>query len=479
MEATMAGTDTQVRYQALADDLAGRIARGQLKPGDRLPSVRELCRIHTASPATVTHALHLLEDRSLIEARPRSGFFVRRKSRHIAPPEQCAAPGLPQTVELAEHHRLLLEFRRGINRDWLGRARIDPSLYPSVALQRHMTQLARRDPTLLAHDVLATGDRALCEQLARRSVLLGCDWSPDEILVTHGETQAIAIALRVCTKPGDVVAIQAPSHMSLLNLLEVEGRQVVEIPSHPCDGLSVDALEIALQRGNIAACVFSANFPNPTCSLMSDEAKRRTVALLAEHKVTLIEDDTGGDLYFGERRPPPLKAFDETGDVLYCADLSTILGAGLSLGYVVSGRHRLTFEHAQTCVSDPVPLLFQRTAAAFMEGGQFEPYLRRLRHTLADNVAAYRDLIAEHFPAGTRVADTPGGYLLWVELPRQVDTAELQRRALPHGIHFAPGRFFCHQRDFDNCLRLNVGHLLTPLIETSIMTLGRLAHDLV
>ena len=474
----MAGTDATVRYQVLADDLAGRIARGQLKPGDRLPSVRELCRIHTASPATVTHALHLLEDHSLIEARPRSGFFVRRKPRLIAPPEQCATPGLPQTVELAEHHRLLMEFRRGIDRDWLGRARIDPALYPSVALQRHMTQLARREPNLLAQDVSANGDRALCEQLARRSVLLGCDWSPDEILVTHGETQAIAIALHVTTKPGDVIAIQAPSHMSQLNVLEVEGRQVVEIPSHPCDGLSVDALEIALERGNIAACVLSANFPNPTCSLMSDEAKQRTVTILAAHKVPLIEDDTGGDLYFGERRPPPFKAFDDTGNVLYCSDLSTILGTGLSLGYVVSGRYRIAFEHVQTSICDPVPLLFQRMAAAFMEGGQFEPYLRRLRHALADNVAAYRDLIAEHFPVGTRVADTPGGYLLWAELPRQIDTAELQRQALPHGIHFAPGRFFCHQRGFDNCLRLNAGHLLTPAIEASIAKLGELAHEL-
>ncbi|MBV8658000.1 MAG: PLP-dependent aminotransferase family protein [Burkholderiales bacterium] len=470
--------DPPHRYQVLADDLAQRIERGLLKPGNRVPSVRELCRIYTASPATVIHALHLLEDSGLVEARPRSGFFVRRLGKKLGAAQQCAAPSLPQPIELDEHHRLASEFRHNVGDDSLGRARVDPDFYPCVALQKLMTQIARRDPHTLANPPPVGGDLRLRAQLARRSVHLGCDWQPEEIMVTHGDTQAIATCLRLVAQPGDVIAIQSPSNIALLNLLETMHMRVLEIPSHPCDGLSVDALEFALKHEKITACVLSANFPTPTGSLMSDAAKQRTVNLLAEHHVPLIEEDSLGDFYFGNRRPPPFKSFDRGGNVLYCADLSTLLGIGLSLGFVVTGRYRLTFEQAQFTASEPPPLLFQQTVAAFMESGQFEPYLRRLRNTLADTAAAYRCAVAEHFPSEARMTCAEGGFLLWVELPRGVDTSELQRRALAHDIRFAPGRFFSHERSFENCLRLNAGFAFTPAIEAAIATLGRLATEL-
>ncbi|GAB3267808.1 aminotransferase-like domain-containing protein [Chitinimonas naiadis] len=468
------------RYQALADDLAGRIQRGVLKPGDKLPSVRDLCRVHQASPATVNHALHLLEDAGLLEARPRSGFYVRRLIRQLAAPQQCAdADQQPQVIALAEHRRLAVEFHRHGHQDCLGRAVIDPAFYPTQALQRLMNQAARRDPTLLARIQFEGGDLPLREQLARRSVQLGCDWQPEEILITHGDTEATALCLRVLTKPGDIVAIQSPSHIALLNLLDTLGLQVLEIPAHPVDGLSVDALAHALQQEKITACVLSANFPNPTGSLMSDAAKQRTVALLSAHDIPLIEEDNFGELYFGDRRPPPFKAFDESGNVLYCADLSTLIGMGMGLGCAITGRYRLAFEYAQFSASEPPPPLLQRTLANFMDSGQFEPHLRRLRHALADNVIAHRNAVADHFPASTRVAESRGGYLLWLELPRGLDTAELQRRALLQDIRFAPGHFFSHDRSFSNCLRLNAGYRLTPAIEADIAILGRLTSELV
>ncbi|HEY9104668.1 PLP-dependent aminotransferase family protein [Chitinimonas sp.] len=467
-----------LRYRTLADDLAGRIHRGVLKPGDKLPSVRELCRLHEASPATVNHALHLLEDAGLLEARPRSGFYVRRQIRQLAAPQQQAREQPPQVIALAEHRRLAVEFHRHGHQDCLGRAVIDPDFYPTQALQRLMNQAARRDPSLLARILFDGGDTALRHQLARRSVLLGCDWQADEILITHGDTEATALCLRVLTQPGDIVAIQSPSHIALLNLLDTLGLQVLEVPAHPVDGLQPETLAAALANNQVAACVLSSNFPNPTGSLMSVEAKRQIVAFLAERGIPLIEEDNFGELYFGERRPPPYKAFDQAGDVLYCVDLSTLVGMGMGLGCAVTGRYRLAFEYAQFSASEPPSPLLQRTLANFMESGQFEPHLRRLRQALADNVVAHRNAVAEHFPAVTRVAESRGGYLLWLELPRGLDTAELQRRALQHDIRFAPGHFFSHDQSFRNCLRLNAGYRLTPAIEADIATLGRLTAEL-
>ena len=466
------------RYSELAARLQEDIAARRLNPGQRLPSVRELCRTFRASPATVTHALHLLEDAGLIEARPRSGFYVRRPDHQLQVPSQTA-PTLarPLPVALSAQRALMREFHRSDHCDRLCRALIDPDCYPGVTLQRIMTLQARRDPTILAQMSVCGGSSALREQLARRSVLLGCHWDAEEVLITHGETEAVHTFLRLFTKPGDVVAIQSPSHMALLNLLDMLGVQVLEIPAHPVDGLSVEALAFALKREKIAACVLTANFPNPTGSLMSDAAKKRTVALLAEHGIPLIEDDTAGEIYFGKNRPLPFKAFDQTGNVYYCSDLGFLVGPGISVGFAVTGNQRFAFEYALMAKGEPPPLLFQRTLAAFMASGLFEPYLRRLRRTLADYTSAHRAAVEAHFPAETRMASAPGGILIWVELPHAIDTTELQRRALDHDIRFAPGRLFSLDASFYNCMRLNAGHRFRAETEAEIATLGRLIRE--
>ncbi|GAB7129407.1 PLP-dependent aminotransferase family protein [Silvimonas sp. JCM 19000] len=466
------------RYSELAARLQLDIETRQLSPGEKLPSVRALCRTFRASPATVTHALHLLEDAGLVEARPRSGFYVRRPDHHLRFPHQTA-PTItrPLPVALSSQRALMREFHRSDHDDRLCRALIDPDCYPGVALQRIMTLQARRDPGILARASVCGGSSALREQLARRAVQLGCHWDADEVLITHGETEAVHTFLRLFTKPGDVVAIQSPSHMALLNLLDTLGVQVLEIPAHPVDGLSVDALAFALRREKIAACVLTANFPNPTGSLMSDAAKRRTVDLLAQHGVPLIEDDSVGELYYGKARPLPFKAFDQTGNVYYCADLGFLVGPGISVGFAVTGNQRYAFEYALMAKGEPPPLLFQRTLATFMASGQFEPYLRRLRRTMADYTAAHRAAVEAHFPAETRMAAAPGGILIWVELPHGMDSSELQRRALDQHIRFAPGRLFSLDASFANCMRLNAGHRFRPETEREIATLGRLIRE--
>ncbi len=126
---------------------------------------------------------------------------------------------------------------------------------------------------------------------------------------------------------------------------------------------------------------------------------------------------------------------------------------------------------------EPPPLLFQRTLATFMASGQFEPYLRRLRRTMADYTAAHRAAVEAHFPAETRMAAAPGGILIWVELPHGMDSSELQRRALDQHIRFAPGRLFSLDASFANCMRLNAGHRFRPETEREIATLGRLIRE--
>ena len=75
----MSAPSPALLYQHLADDVARMIASGTLRPGDKLPSLREMRTRRQVSLTTVTEAFRVLEDRGLIEARPQSGFYVRRR----------------------------------------------------------------------------------------------------------------------------------------------------------------------------------------------------------------------------------------------------------------------------------------------------------------------------------------------------------------------------------------------------------------
>ena len=216
------------------------------------------------------------------------------------------------------------------------------------------------------------------------------------------------------------------------------------------------------------------NFQNPLGSLMPDDKKKALVALLAEHNVPLIEDDVYGELYFGNKRPVPAKAFDAKGLVMHCSSFSKCLAPGYRVGWTTPGRY----------VDDVVRLKLTMTLASsapaqvalseYLAKGGYDKHLRQLRHTLEANQTAMMQAIVRHFPRGTKATRPSGGYFLWIELPGKLDTLEIQNKAIALGISVAPGPLFSAHRDFSNCLRLNYGHEWDARAEQAVATLGRL-----
>ena len=123
-----------------------------------------------------------------------------------------------------------------------------------------------------------------------------------------------------------------------LRKLERLGLHAIEVPTHPREGIDLGALEHAIVRHGPKACWLMTTFQNPLGSLMPEAKKRDLVALLARHGLPLIEDDVYAELYFGDKRPLPAKAFDQQGLVLHCSSFSKCLAPGYRLGWAAPGR---------------------------------------------------------------------------------------------------------------------------------------------
>ncbi len=463
-------------YERVARQLAGQMDQGLYRPGDRLPGVRRLAHQFGVSISTIVQAQRLLEDDGRIEARPRSGWYVRAQPWPRPEPPAISRPTVrPVPVTGQELVLRLVQAANEPDLVQLGAAVPAPDFLPTRAIQRALAAAARAGGTNLATYQFPPGCPELRRQIARRMADAGCQVAPDEVVVTSGCQEALILALRAVAAPGDVVAIESPSFYGLLQAIDSLGLKALEIPTDPATGISLEALELALEKWPVRACALTANFSNPLGGIMPVEKKRALVALLARHEIPLIEDDIYGDLGFDGERPPALRAFDETGGVIYCASFSKTLSPGLRLGWMLPGRWREQVEYLKYVTSLAAPTLSQRAVADFLHHGGYDRHLRQVRGAYARQVAVVSRAVGRYFPVGTRITRPHGGFVIWVELPAAIDALELCRRALERRISVAPGPVFSASGKYRNCLRLNCAWPWNDVLDRAVMTLGRLA----
>jgi DNA-binding transcriptional MocR family regulator len=464
-------------YEHLADELGQAIDRGALRAGDRLPSVRRLAQERSVSVATVLEAYLQLENAGLIEVRPKSGHFVRRRMPLTAEPRAPRTCSTPSKVTVSDAYTKILESMRDPELLPFGCATIDPSYLPIAALNRIVTQMLREMSTVGARYEGAPGLLTLRRQIARRAVDVGVAISEHDLCTTVGATEGLSLAVRAVARPGDVIAVESPAYFGVLQIIEGLGMRTIEIPAHPRTGLDVSAFEETLRSQPIRALVCSPTLLNPIGAIMPDDERERLVRITRRHDIPVIEDDVYGELVFDGSRPRPLRAFagpSEDSHVLLVSSVSKTLAPGYRVGWVAGGRWHDQIVRLKYGVSLACPTLPGMAVAEFLASGGYDRHLRRLRTAVAGNMERYREAIATHFPEGTRVSSPRGGFVLWVELPPGVDSLALHEQALRRRIVVAPGPLFSARQRFANCIRISAGTPWSDRIADGIKTLARL-----
>lgn len=460
------------RYRRLADEIAELIGAGTLRPGDRLPSVRQTRLSRGCSAATVFQAYHLLESRGLVRAAERSGYFVAPAAPAQPRPLPHAREPLP--VAVSEMVFQLLGSGGHEIHAPLGSAFPSPTLFPLDTLRRALSAGSRRlNPTDLTQQ-LPDGHLELRRQIALRYLRQGLAITPDEIVLTDGALEGLNLSLQLLTRPGDSVLVESPGFYAALQALERLGLRAIEVPADATEGADLDAMAALIERHAPKACWLMTSFQNPLGCLMPPDKKRALVALLERHGIPLIEDDVYAELQHEGNPPLPAKAYSTRGEVLHAGSFAKTLAPGYRVGWVAAGRFAPALRRAKLSQSLSGSWPAQAAVAHVLEGGDYERHLRTLRQALALQQRALRAAVLKEFPAGTRVTEPLGGYFIWVELPPAHDSLALQRAALAEGISLAPGPLFSPRGDFRHALRLNAGQPWTPALAAAVARLGEL-----
>lgn len=464
------------RYEQLAELIIAMIDNGALAPRSRVPSVRALSEQHSVSISTALQACRMLEDRELIVARPRSGFYVAPKQHSaFALPSATRPRAKASAVSISGAVAGLLEYSSNPAYLPFGCAVPDGALLEAKRLDQLLARAARRHGA--RYNVYGTpqGDPALRGEIAKRAIRVGHRLAPDDVVITSGCTEALTLALTAVARPGDTIAVEAPTYMGLLHTLEMLGLKAVELPTDPIRGIDVASVARLLETERVAAFALASGFNNPLGSTMAEADKRALLDVLARYDIPLIEDDVYGDLHFGRERPKPFIALDGGANTIYCSSFSKSLAPGYRVGWIAAGRRTRQVIERKLAFSLCGAVLPQVALAEFLAGGGYDAHLRRVRQLLQHTLARMAGAVEESFPAETRMSRPAGGFVLWLELPKRFDSRALFDQALEQGICFAPGDVFSASRRFRNCLRLSAGHAWDQRIEDGVRRLGQLA----
>jgi DNA-binding transcriptional MocR family regulator len=332
------------------------------------------------------------------------------------------------------------------------------------------TVIERDGPRALSYGP-ATGYPPLREWIAERHGV-----APSRVLLTNGSLQGFFfLASQVIGGERARVLVEGPTYDRPLKILARLGAEVVTVPMDE-EGLDPEALERELEAGPTAFLYTIPTFQNPSGRTLATERRRRLIELAARHDVLVLEDDPYGLVRFEGDPPPTLFDLDDAGRVVHSSSFSKTIAPGVRVGYFVLPDRLVTelAEQAESTYITPA-LLSQAIVFEFLQRGELEPNLERVRGLLRARRDAMLAALERALPPPARWSRPAGGYFLWLDFLDRIDAAELLARAAAAGVTFVKGRdFFPHGAGGESAARLAFSFVSPDEIEEGVARLGAL-----
>lgn len=310
---------------------------------------------------------------------------------------------------------------------------------------------------------------------------IGVRCSTDQVFLTSGAQQALALIAKTFLDPGDIVITEGPTYLTALSAFNAYEPEIVAIPFDD-DGMRMDLLEEALERigkGNprLKFIYTIPNFQNPGGVTMSDARRKRLIELVQEYKVMLVEDDPYGRLRYEGGHQVPLKAMDSR--VVYLGTISKTMAPGLRVGWIVAPHHvlakiNLVKQGTDLCCSS----FDQAVVEHYFTDTNWQKVLQGFIQVYGERRQAMLDALEEFFPEEATWTHPEGGFFVWVTLPEYVDTGSMLAEALEAGVTYVPGdSFFPDGKAGKNCMRINFSYESPENIREAIRRLAEVIEE--
>jgi DNA-binding transcriptional MocR family regulator len=430
----------------------------QLRPGTRLPSIRNFAQTHGVSRFTVVEAYDRLVAMGCLQSRRGAGFYVAAPAAGSGGPVPAAPEAHRHNEELVWLIRRLLE--AGDRSALAGGPWLPNSWQEESGIRHALGALARKNGAHLLEYGNPFGYLPLREHLALTLAEIGVAATAPQILLTQGTSQALDLVIRYLLKPGDCALVDDPGYYNMFGNLRVHGVEMLAIPRRP-DGPDFTALEALAAARRPKVYFTQSAMQNPTGSNTSPHVAFRLLQAAESHDFTVVEDDIFCDLQ--SIKPPRLATLDQLNRVIYVRSFSKTLSGSLRVGFVASTQSvvdALADIKMLTCIT--TSQFTERLLYLMLVDGHYRKHLSRLRERLGEArisvVRAFERVGLEMF------AEPTDGMFVWARLPNIADSFTLAESAHSEGILLAPGVVFRPHLERSPWMRFNVATCDDPRI---------------
>lgn len=456
-----------------------KIAGGEWPVGTKLPSQRSLAAAFGVNRSTVVTALDELTASGLLESNRGGGTRVANGTWGVLaaakPPDWNAyvssgshRPNLPAVQEINR-----AEFQPGIIR--LGTGELAPELLPQAGMQRLLRSMAKRSVPSLGYGEPG-GDAQLRELIAVRLRELGILTSPRSILIVSGALQALQLISIGLMPRGSSILLERPSYLYSVPVFQSAGMNLRGIPMD-AGGIRTELIAPLARQESSALLYTIPSFHNPTGTVMSEQRRRALLDICAEASLPVLEDDVYRELWLDSPPPPPLKALDNKGMIIYMGSLSKTVSPGLRIGWITGPEpviDRLADLKMQTDYGSSQ--LSQWAAREWLSSGMHEDHLLKLRQKLRERRDTLAALLDKYFRDLAQWELPQGGFYIWLKLKTPPAPRILFEEALRQGILLNPGHLY--DPEATDCLRLSYAFASPPELKQGIPRLAELLHKL-
>ncbi|MES2010023.1 MAG: PLP-dependent aminotransferase family protein [Pseudomonadota bacterium] len=440
------------------------ISAREVRPGARLPSIRQLAAEHGISRFPVIEAYDRLVSQGLLDSRHGSGFFVADSPLLARGANGWSDPRLAE--DLSDH--ILEQFNHPSATLKLAGGFVPESWRDVEGLAQAIRQVSRNDINSVIHYATPMGSPELRQHVLTRVRQLGIAAELPQVLITTGASQALDLVVRRLLKPGDTVFVEDPGYYNLFGLLRLHGVRLVGVPQTR-NGPDPDAAEALLREHKPKLFFTNSVLQNPTGSTLSPPVAFRLLELARRHGFRFVEDDIFSD--FQTNYTDRLATLDQLEHVIYIGGFSKTVSASLRVGYLVADKALVKdLVDVKVLTSIAGSHFAESVTAALLERGAYRKYMERLRLRVRQATARAVQHLGD---AGWEVYCEPaGGNFLWARTRGIEDSRELVTLAEQHGVTLAPGNYFRPGGEGSAWIRINSAFVEEPRAQAFLQEAG-------
>ncbi len=445
-------------YSQLYNYIKKEIEEGRLLPGMKMPSIRQLTTHLKVSRNTVEAAYQQLQSEGYLESIPKSGIWVAEIEKPFLHPLVVEHP-IQSNCNTS--NEVLVDFQYG---------NVDPNKFPLKHWKKCLSDAVDQENNWLFQYGENQGDFELRREISNYLLQSrGVRSTPEQILVTAGTQASISIICRLLALRGKTVAMEEPGYSRVRSVLEDQGCYIEPVPLEK-DGLSVEHI----QKNSAKAVYLTPSHQFPLGMIMSISKRMRLLKWAYQSGGYIIEDDYDSEYRYQGQPIPSLKSLDEEERVIYLGTFSKSFLPSARLSYIVFPPS-LTIQYSQKfeAYNQSVSPIIQRAITLFMQSGEFERHIRRMRKMYQRKHQALLRNIEQYMGNKVQIVGEKSGLHILLKL-KGVTAIELIEHGLQKGVKvYSPSRFWHNPNQEGNSyIMLGFGGLSIEEIEKGVRLLA-------